>query len=78
MSSESLKKKKKMLMNQKENTMMLNILFYLCTLFPQWCGETVKQANNFRNLFLFKAAMLRREFKLGIQSLISVSRLNIK
>lgn len=55
-----------MLMNQKENTMMLNILFYLSTLFPQWCGETVKQADNFRNLFLFKAAMLRREFKLGI------------
>lgn len=66
-----------MLMNQKENTMMLNILFYLSTLFPQWCGETVKQADNFRNLFLFKAAMLR-EFKLGIQSLILVSCLNIK
>lgn len=37
----------------------------------------VKQADNFRNLFL-KAATLRREFKIGIQSLISVSSLNIK
>lgn len=43
--------------------------------FPRDVGK-VKPANNFRNFL--KAAMLKREFKLGIQSLISVYCINVK